>query len=55
MTLPYGSTEYGMRDQLKEELKSQKDKGNDILNLNDQELEWKAVMYLTKLIWQSIN
>lgn len=55
MTLPYGSTEYGMRDQLKEELKSQKDKGNDILNLNDQKLEWKAVMYLTKLIWQSIN
>jgi len=55
MTLPYGSTEYGMRDQLKEELKSQKDKGNDILNLTDQKLEWKAVMYLTKLIWQSIN
>ena len=55
MTLPYGSTEYGMRDQLKEELKSQKDEGNDILKIDDQKLEWKVVMYLTKLIWQSIN
>jgi DNA-directed RNA polymerase len=55
MTLPYGSTEYGMRDQLKEELKSQKDSGNDILKIDDQKLEWKVVLYLTKLIWQSIN
>lgn len=55
MTLPYGSTEYGMRDQLKSELKSQTDIGNDVLETRDEALQWKAIGYLTKHIWDSIG
>ena len=55
MTLPYGSTEYGMRDQLKSELQSQRDVGNFVLGTADFELEWKAIGYLTAHIWSSIG
>ena len=55
MTLPYGATEFGMRDQLKDELKDQKDEGNNILDIDDPKLEWKAIVYVTRLIWESIT
>lgn len=55
MTLPYGSTEYGMRDQLKQELHSQKGDGNNILGDLDATLEWEAISYLTTLIWNAIS
>lgn len=55
MTLPYGSTEYGMRDQLKSELQSIKDDGVNLLNTNDNEKEWEAITYLTAHIWDSIG
>jgi DNA-directed RNA polymerase len=55
MTLPYGSTEYGMRDQLKSELQSFKDDGVNLLNTNDNEVEWEAIAYLTSHIWDSIG
>lgn len=55
MTLPYGSTEYGMRDQLKSELQAFKDDGVNLLNTNDNELEWTAIAYLTVHIWNSIG
>lgn len=55
MTLPYGSTEYGMRDQLKSELQSFKDDGVNLLNTQDSTLEWEAIAYLTAHIWNSIG
>lgn len=55
MTLPYGSTEYGMRDQLKSELQSIKDGGVNLLNTSDTDLEWEAIAYLTRHIWDSIG
>ena len=55
MTLPYGSTEYGMRDQLKDVLKGMRDDGINLLNTNDQALEWQAIGYITGHIWTSIG
>lgn len=55
MTLPYGSTEYGMRDQLRQELNNQKGDGNDILGTLDPSVEWEAISYLTNHIWESIG
>lgn len=55
MTLPYGSTEYGMRDQLKSELQSMRDDGVNLLNINDSNQEWEAISYLTNHIWDSIG
>jgi DNA-directed RNA polymerase len=55
MTLPYGSTEYGMRDQLKQELHNQKGDGKDILGNIEPDLEWKAISYLTTHIWNAIG
>lgn len=55
MTLPYGSTEYGMRDQLKTELQSMRDDGVNLLNVTDVTQEWEAIAYLTSHIWDSIG
>lgn len=55
MTLPYGATLFGMRDQLKEELKAQADKGNKIIDVLDPKDEWKLINFLTDIIWVSIK
>lgn len=55
MTLPYGSTLFGMRDQLKEEMKAQADKGKPVLDVLDPKDEWKLICYLTNVIWKSIK
>ena len=55
MTLPYGSTEYGMRDQLKAELQAFRDTGVNLLNTDDVDLEWEAIAYLTAHIWTAIG
>ena len=55
MTLPYGATQFGMRDQLKQELKSQAEEGNHILPEMDKAEEWNHLTYLTAIIWESIK
>ena len=52
MTLPYGSREYGFRDQILEDtINPAKMEGRGAMFIS----EWQAAGYLAKLIWDAVN
>lgn len=54
MTLPYGSTQAGMREQLVDELDKAREEGKPILEIDESE-EYPAVSYLAQLVYESIG
>lgn len=52
MTLPYGATKFGMRDQLKEELRKQAEKGNPLIDADNVK---DACAYLAPVIYECIG
>ena len=55
MTTPYGATLYGMREQLHEEMKKQKDKGKVFEGIEEGEDLWKHCKYLAGFIYEAIG
>jgi len=55
MTTPYGATLYGMREQLHEEMKKQKDKGKVFEGIEETEDLWKHCKYLAGFIYEAIG
>lgn len=52
MTMPYGSTLYGVREQLIEEIQKRKDKG---MSVEFEGYGYGAVAYLAPIIWNAIG
>ena len=55
MTTPYGSTLYGMREQIYEELKKQMDKGIKFKNMDKNNSLWPHCKYLAYHIYEGIR
>lgn len=54
MTFPYGSKEFGFRDQLKEDIIKPDTKENPKTS-HFRECGWAAAMLMAKLLWDSVN
>ena len=55
MTTPYGATQYGMRQQIHEELKKQIEDGVEFYGIDKDDDLWPHCKYMAKVIYQAIS